>query len=167
MSQVSGKLSSRVMNMKFMKFSNDDESSDSTSKASSAGPDNIKKHEFFDNSEWSLTKNDDSKEKSRKNIKVRTVKRRVKTSTNRQPVISQNIGITTLKKQAVITAGVRGRKVFGSKVDSDGKRSINDEGNDNDQGNIEQNQTDEDKDGYDLDTIFKQSMRKRPKHSKK
>ncbi|CAI4050441.1 Mpp6p SKDI_14G3440 [Saccharomyces kudriavzevii IFO 1802] len=164
---VTGKLSSRVMNMKFMKFgrTDDDESSNSNtpSNANSDVESTEQKRKLFgrDNSEWDLNSYNDSVEenlhKEKKKIKKVVYKKR------RHPVIS-NVGYSELRKSEGL---VRGRKTFGDSADEiNAKKRGLEESEQNEEGNDAKDKEatggqGQDEDEYGLDKLFKDSIKKR------
>lgn len=169
---VTGKLSSRVMNMKFMKFmkNDDDESSNSntTSNANSDTESTEQKRKQFgrDKSEWDLNScNDDVKGdtgKEKKKVKKLIYKKRP------HPIVS-NVGYSELRKSEGL---ITGRKTFGSSADEANpkKRKLEEgeqeeEGEEEGKGYKSKNEAagkqDEGEDDYDLDKLFKDSTKKK------
>lgn len=126
MSQVNGKLSSRVMNMKFMRFAKKEDEDVPT-------VEEIKTPQIRDNSQWSFKDNKSSTKTS--SVKLRRPQKA------KAKVIRNDVSITELKRD--INPIIRGRRVRGSdKTEENLKRERSDK-------------EDED-DDYDLDKIFKQ-----------
>ncbi|CAI4052180.1 hypothetical protein SUVZ_14G3430 [Saccharomyces uvarum] len=167
---VTGKLSSRVMNMKFMKFmKNDDDESSNSNTPSNANSDTESTEQKWkqfgrDNSEWDLNScNDDVKGDSgneKKKVKKLVYKKR-------PHLIVSNVGYSELRKaEGLIT----GRKTFGSSADEanpkkrkleEGEQEEEEEGKGYDQKKEAVGKQDEGEDDYDLDKLFKDSIKKK------
>ncbi|CCF58674.1 hypothetical protein KAFR_0F00770 [Kazachstania africana CBS 2517] len=157
MSNVTGKLSNRVMNMKFMKFSNDDASTTSADSSRSASVNSrTNNSKFHDNSEWyttnsTVTNNDPKKKITKKFLKKKPMMNKVVTS---------NVSFTTLKQGKTVADEDtihmktlnKGRMVFGDK-----KRTAEEE-------KLQENENDDD--DYELDKMFKASLKKNKKSKK-
>ncbi|EDO18778.1 hypothetical protein Kpol_1028p53 [Vanderwaltozyma polyspora DSM 70294] len=144
MSEITGKLSNRVMNMKFMKFSKS-----STDETESEVVSTAKK--FSDSSEWTLPKHkgtdDDQVQKSsvRKVIRVR-----------RTPIVLSNVGVATIKEDVNI---IRGRRMVGEPPQEHVKRSSE----------TAEISSEKEDDGYEpcLDQLFKESKNSQSNKNKK
>lgn len=127
MSQVNGKLSSRVMNMKFMKFSEPN----GASSEEKSGSEGSKKLVVPDNSQWALKSLPCESEPKKNRRKVLSRKKKVN--------IRSGVSITEVKRES--NEVVRGRRVMGEPpVNEQTKRP----------------REDTEEDDYDLDKIFKQ-----------
>ncbi|KAG0671756.1 hypothetical protein C6P45_005021 [Maudiozyma exigua] len=177
MSGVQGKLSGRVMNMKFMRFAKDDsnstsntndsgnttrESSPSVRQNSNASSDSrTTSNGFHDNSEWFAK---DIKDPQRKK---KIVIKKGKKFNKAKVVLADNISVTSLNMQKGSTS-IRnndnnktaiGRRTF-NELGKGQKRKLDQaKGDDN-------NKEEEDTDDYELDKMFKESMKKRQKSSR-
>lgn len=186
---VVGSVSSRVMNMKFMRFASNRENSENsqssissnsgTLRGSSSGNDsnveNVKS--FHDNSEWSLTDNRQDKEDTANNNGVKTIKLNIRRK-NMLKVRSGNqsiVGVTMLQRGNL---SVKGKTSFGGEAIASVKNddiNIKKRKFDSDATLENENKEDEgekgtnEDDGYDLDKIFKDTMKKskKPKKDKK
>lgn len=157
--QVSGSLSSRVMNMKFMRFSSDKNSSDDNTSGNTAPSSKESTvdstRSFHDNSEWSL---DDASAKVKKNTKTIRLNIKRKTPIIARQVNSSILGVTMLQRGQV---SVRGKTLFGGEPvvpiteETNPKKRYLEESEEND-GKESKND-----DGYDLDKIFKDTMKKK------
>lgn len=127
MSQVNGKLSSRVMNMKFMKFSQPE----TPSNDDKPGYDKAKKSAVPDSSQWDLKSLPDASSTKKNKRKVMVQKKKVN--------VRSGVSITELKRE--IEPVVRGRRVVGESPEEAQAKRSREEGEDDD---------------YDLDKIFKQ-----------
>ncbi|CAI4036122.1 hypothetical protein SMKI_14G3410 [Saccharomyces mikatae IFO 1815] len=160
---VTGKLSSRVMNMKFMKFgrTDDDESSNSNtpSNTNSDVESTEQKRKLFgrDNSEWDLNNyNDDVKQilgKEKKKVKKVIYKKR-------HHLIVSNVGYSELRKSDGV---ISGRKTFGDDTGDTNskKRKLEENEQDEEERSDVTGNQDKGEDEYDLDKLFKNSNKKR------
>lgn len=173
---VTGSLSSRVMNMKFMRFSNNDTKSNensnsnkfdrlnsrNTSRESSANPDNTESdnnaNKFQDNSEWALPahKNESNstinlKDYNGESILVKKKRKIIRLNQPRR-MIMQNVSVTTLNKDKM------NLPVGKIKFDNDNgkKRTRDDEEATNEDAKGTADAA-EGNDDYDLDKIFKET----------
>ncbi|KAK5962462.1 Mpp6p PWA37_000507 [Arxiozyma heterogenica] len=187
---VVGSMSSRVMNMKFMRFAKNRESlensqinvlssSESMNGISSSNTDNAENTKnFHDSSEWSLIDNNKNINDSNKsntgalrNIKL-NIKRRnmLKVRNGNQ----STVGVTILQRNNL---SIKGKTLFSeestrSSKNSDistKKRKLYDKGkvvrnNNNDDDNDVAKK--EEEDGYDIDKIFKDTMKKSKRSNK-
>lgn len=146
MSQVNGKLSSRVMNMKFMRFTKQENADDNDVTSN----EEEKKSLLHDNSEWNLRDTNEAKQDKKRVIVLKRTKNLGISAPQRSV-----LGITKLKCEDSI---VRGRRVIGEakKVDDDGGSKTNKRERADDVGD----------DDYDLDKIFKQ-VKDEKKHKKR
>lgn len=180
MSGVQGKLSGRVMNMKFMRFAKDDsnstsntndsgntsrESSPSVRQNSNASNDSRNtSNGFHDNSEWFAKDIKDPQRK--KKILIKKGKRFNKS----RIVLADNISVTSLNMQNG-NASIRNRDNDRTAI---GRRTFNEFGKgqkrklDQAKGddNNKEAEGEEDTDDYELDKMFKESMKKRQKPSR-
>ena len=176
MSGVQGKLSGRVMNMKFMRFAKDDsnlttntndstnttrESSPSTRQGSNVSNDSGSTNSGFrDNSEWFAKDIKDPQRKKKIVIKKGKKFNKVKA------VLADNVSVTSLNMQKGNISirnndndkTVMGRKTF-NELSKGQKRKL-------DQTDGKDNNDDEETDDYEIDKIFKESMKKRQKSSR-
>ncbi|QHS75924.1 Mpp6p [Saccharomyces paradoxus] len=165
---VTGKLSSRVMNMKFMKFGKtDDEESSNSNTPSIINSDvesNEQREKLFgrDNSAWDLNSyNDDVKKISGKQKK----KMRKVVYKKRPHLIISNVGYSELRKPEGV---MNGRKVFGDNPNDIGSRKRKlEESEQNEEGKSDAKDKEftgsqeEGEDEYDLDKLFKDSIKKK------
>lgn len=161
MSGVSGKLSSRVMNMKFMRFSKDESESEGSKENTPVedGTSDNGKVGYRDSSEWFASEIKDGMESKKKRI---TIKKRKPVA-----IVSQNVSVTNLQKDRSTATSVvgLGRRVFDNSVTKD--QSTDATGEPPAKGSKKraldaQNSNDtEDTDDYELDRMFKDSIRKR------
>ncbi|CCH62887.1 hypothetical protein TBLA_0I02290 [Henningerozyma blattae CBS 6284] len=148
---MSGKLSSSVKSMKFMRFANG-ESEQSVEMSSNEAPQPKYAH---DNSNWSLAPRKTEKSGNNKAKKVRIIKTKTRYS---KPM---NVGITTISRVAQESSFVRGRRVIETTNPTElenKKRKAESEASD-------QNKlVTEDEDDYvpddNLDTLFKKGNKK-------
>lgn len=177
MSGVQGKLSGRVMNMKFMRFAKDDnnsttntndstdttrESSPSTRQGSNVSNDSRSTSKgFHDNSEWFAK---DIKDPQRKK---KIVIKKGKKFNKAKIVLADNVSVTSLN---MINGNVSirnndndktamGRRTFNELSKGQKRKLDQKDGNDN-------NEEEEETDDYELDKMFKASMKKRQKSSR-
>ncbi|QLG70785.1 hypothetical protein HG535_0A07270 [Zygotorulaspora mrakii] len=129
MSQVNGKLSSRVMNMKFMRFAKDE--NDNIPKDAEA-----KRPQIPDSSQWSFK--DNATYPDKQNVKVK------KSWKTKAKIIRSNVSMTEIKDCR--NPVVRGRRVIGGNDALEENQKKRELPKDND---------DDDEDDYDLDRIFK------------
>ena len=165
---VTGKLSSRVMNMKFMKFGKTDDEESSNSNT----PSNInsdvepieQKGKLFglDDSAWDLNsyKDDLKKISGKEKKKVNRVVYK-----KRPNLIISNVGYSELRKPEGV---ISGRKTFGDNSDDIGSRKRKfDEGEQNEDEKRDAKDKeftgsqDDGEDEYDLDKLFKDSIKKK------
>lgn len=162
---MSGSLSSRVMNMKFMRFSGDKDSNESNTGASAA---NVSSKEstvdsttsFHDNSEWSLNDNASNNAEVKKNVKTIRLNIKRKNPIVARQVNSSTLGVTMLQRGQV---SVRGKTLFGGElvvpaVEEPNPRKRTLEDGEEDGTNAKESSND---DGYDLDKIFKDTMKRK------
>lgn len=115
MSQVNGKLSSRVMNMKFMKFSQQENAGGDVESLDNG----VKKSTIPDNSQWDLKQI--PKDKVKKNNKLISVRRKQKN-------VRSNVSITDLKRET--NEVIRGRRVIAEASDDKESKRKRDESED-------------------------------------
>lgn len=165
---VTGKLSSRVMNMKFMKFGKTDDEESSNSNTPSIINSDVESTEqrekLFgrDNSAWDLNSyNDDVKE-----ISGKQKKKMRKVVYKKQPHrIVSNVGYSELRKPEGV---ISGRKTFGGNPSDIGSRKRKlEESEQNEEGKSDAKDKEftgsqeEGGDEYDLDKLFKDSIKKK------
>lgn len=171
MSGVQGKLSSRVMNMKFMRFSKDEDSETGSrettpsadQRSASVNSDNSKAASgFHDSSEWFAGSASSGASSTKRKVVVVRKKRAPVT------IVSDNVSVTQLQQQTQVPS--TGRRTFGA--DKGKKRSADEASADG--STTAEGQENEDEDGYELDTMFKESVKRRktedgavPKNRKK
>lgn len=141
-----GELSSRVMNMKFMKFMKTDEEK----KEEDTAP--VLKH---DDSRWDMKSIDASQSKSSKKLIVR--RKQV------QAPVEQNVSITTMENEGKVVKknALHGRRVFGVNPN---KRPAEEETNVEDKRESEDGYNPEEQD---MDTLLKKSKNKKPQNKPK
>lgn len=155
--QVTGTLSSRVMNMKFMRFTNSKDSIESDSSNSSNSTMYVHQKlnkNFSDNSEWKLARHQISENSTDETQKVKNVIR-----IKRNPLVISNIGIANVKRETITNNIVRGRRIVGEPPIEAGKRTA--------ESNYDTAKTEED-DSYepDMDQLLKQSKKNNDKQNK-
>ena len=166
-SGVTGKLSSRIMNMKFMRFSKlkgDGGDGDNTATEGEVKPvlneaSNADPKGFHDNSEWfALEAGKDEGNRKKRVVKLGRL-------TRGTTAVVQNLGFTTLKmnERSALNTNNIGRRFHGgtvSKVDESQEILKKDKSVTKEDKN-KSNDDDSDDDDYELDKIFKENMRKR------
>ncbi|CCD27351.1 Mpp6p NDAI_0K01600 [Naumovozyma dairenensis CBS 421] len=191
--QVSGSLSSRVMNMKFMKFSkNDSDTTDSllndrSISNNSSNDSNITINgNFRDNSEWSLDRQTTSSSSSTTNTTAAIPNKTKKTIIIKKrkrflPNIVQDVGVTTLQREMNYhnntkgNAPILGRLNFGIKREeqqklytkvSDGEEETVSKKRKQNNNDEEEEEEEDDDDDYELDTMFKESIKHKMSNKK-
>ncbi|SMN21580.1 similar to Saccharomyces cerevisiae YNR024W MPP6 Nuclear exosome-associated RNA binding protein [Maudiozyma saulgeensis] len=167
MSGVQGKLSGRVMNMKFMRFAKDDSESetgtresspsikeDSVGTSRSSNNNNSSGSGFHDSSEWFATsankQNLDKNKKNKRKVFVRAKKGPVRA------VIADNVSLTHLQMQKGNNVRTTNDKIQNS-TGNIGRRKFNEISK---KRKVENDST-EDTDDYELDRVFKESIKRR------
>ncbi|CCC67013.1 hypothetical protein NCAS_0A04550 [Naumovozyma castellii] len=163
MSGVSGSLSSRVMNMKFMKFSrnnnnNDEENTSDSRESSINNNDETSNKNFRDNSEWKLEPNT-TPIKGKKVIRIKK-----KNQLRSHPNVIQDVGITYI--QSNLNNAIMGRQTIRDDKETENEKDNKENENEN-QEHTKRPRDDEPEDDYDLDKIFKESMSKNKHNNKK
>lgn len=149
MSQTNGKLSSRVMNMKFMRFTKQENTDDNDVISN----EEEKKSISHDNSQWNFTGTNEDKQHKRRIVLKK--KRNVGVSAPQRTVV----GITELKRED--NSIVRGRRIIGEAKKDD--HDDDDKTNKRERGDDKAGEDDD----YDLDKIFKQVKDEKKKKPKK
>ncbi|CCE63017.1 hypothetical protein TPHA_0D03840 [Tetrapisispora phaffii CBS 4417] len=177
---VTGKLTSRVMNMKFMKFANNgEELTDPRGNASGAlnnananhkGRDSAITKKFNEASEWKLERMKINPESSDKSVNTTLTRKIIKIK--KTPTVVSNVGVASLQRlrtpETNMLPVMRGRRVIGEPEVTLGKRKA-DEGNEEPSDSL-QKEVDEDSYEPSLDKIFKSSKKvdsKKNKNKKK
>lgn len=183
---VTGSLSSRVMNMKFMRFNkNTENDSDDTNRTNSNSEDTSNSRDasngnpdmadsqssnsstkFRDNSEWSLSGQNDMFSGDKGQVKTVVKKRKIIRLAKPRRLIKENVSVTTLNRDNMNVAG----KIKFENVS--GKKRAREDGDHGEEKKITQDNEenkDENNDDYDLDRIFKETKNKTTpnKNSKK
>lgn len=146
MSQVNGKLSSRVMNMKFMRFTKQENADDNDVISNKEEKQSL----LHDNSEWNFRDTNKGKQDKKRGIVLKRTKNLGVSAPHRSVV-----GITELKREDSI---VRGRRVIGE------AKKVDDDNGDSKANKRERADDAGEDDDYDLDKISKQVKdEKKPK----